>query len=207
VIDPIVDNPPTDVAVVRYHEGHTLDKINSILVAIAGGPNSRRSIELAVTLAIQARETEPCVVLFSAIPSTLEESDRVRRHKDFERLADEFSYYPHLEHRLVEIPDRTNEDIARCILKEAQHHDLIVIGAKKEGLFENILVGGISEIVAEQSKVPVILVKRRSGLVHNWLRQTVLEPTTGTSVKRNTIEKKRNGNGDGNENGHSRQDS
>ena len=204
VIDPIVDNPPTDVAVVRYHEGHPLDKINSILVAIAGGPNSRRSVELGVTLAIQARETEPCVVLFSAIPNTLEESDRVRRHKDFERLADEFSYYPHLEHKLVEIPSKTNEDIARCILKEAQQHDLIVIGAKKEGLFENILVGGISEIVAEQARVPVILVKRRSGLVHNWLRQTVLEPTTGTSVKRNTIEKKRNGNGNGNGNGHSR---
>jgi amino acid transporter/nucleotide-binding universal stress UspA family protein len=197
VIDPIVDNPPTDVAVVRYHEGHPLDKINSIMVAIAGGPNSRRSIELAVTLATQARETEPRVVLFSAIPSTLAESERVRRHKDFESLAKEFDYYPHVEHRLVEIPSKTNEAIADCILEEAQQHNLIVIGAKKEGLFENILVGGISEIVAEQAKVPVILVKRRSGLVHNWLRQTVLEPTTGTSVKRNSIEKKKNGNGHG----------
>jgi hypothetical protein len=131
------------------------------------------------------------------VPNPPQHRDRVRRHKDFERLVDEFSYYPHLEHKLIEIPNKTNEDIAGCILEEARHHDLIVIGAKKEGLFENILVGGISEIVAEQAKVPVILVKRRSGLVHNWLRQTVLEPTTGTSVKRNNIEKKKNGNGNG----------
>jgi nucleotide-binding universal stress UspA family protein len=195
VIDPIVDNPPTDVAVVRYHEGRPLDKINSILVAIAGGPNSRRSIEMAVTLAIQARDTEPRVILFSVVPCSTSESARVRMHKDFERLAEEFSYYPHLERKNVEIPTGTNEDIARCILQEAENHDLIVIGAKKEGLFENILIGGISEMVADQARVPVIMVKRRSGLVHNWLRQTVLEPTTGTSVKRNNNDKKKNGDG------------
>jgi amino acid transporter/nucleotide-binding universal stress UspA family protein len=197
VIDPIVDNPPTDVAVVRYHEGRPLDKISSILVAIAGGPNSRRSVEMAVTLAIQARDTQPRVVLFSAVPATVDESIRVRMHKDFERLVEEFRYYPELEEKLIDIPTGTNEDIANCILQESQNHDLIVIGAKKEGLFENILVGGISEIVAERTKIPVILVKRRSGLVHNWLRQTVLEPTTGMSVKRNNIEKKKNGDRNG----------
>jgi amino acid transporter/nucleotide-binding universal stress UspA family protein len=195
VIDPIVDNPPTDVAVVRYHEGRPLDTINSILVAIAGGPNSRRSVEMAVTLAIQARDTQPRVMLFSAVPHGSGESARVRKQKDFERLVEEFSYYPHLEQKITEIPSGTNEDIARCILQEAESHDLIVIGAKKEGLFENILIGGISEMVADQARVPVVMVKRRSGLVHNWLRQTVLEPTTGTSVKRNNNDKKKDGNG------------
>ncbi|MEW5956458.1 MAG: amino acid permease [Chloroflexota bacterium] len=48
VIDHIVDNPPTDIAVVRYREYRPL---KSVLVPVAGGPNSRRAVRMAVNMA------------------------------------------------------------------------------------------------------------------------------------------------------------
>ena len=115
----------------------------------------------------------------------------MRIQKDFERLAEEFGDYPNLDTQIVTASNGTNEGIAKAILTGAEGHDLIVIGAKKERLFKNALIGGISETVAQEAKVPVIMVKRRSSPMHNWLRQTVLEPTTGASVKRDM----KNGNG------------
>lgn len=199
VIDPIVDNPPTDVAIVRYHESDpSLDDIKSILVAIAGGPNSRRSIEVAITLASQINgdKPKPKVVMYTAMPFDAPENIKVRLQKDFDRFAAEFASYPNLETKIVNAYNSSSEAIARHILDEAGNHDLVVIGAKKETLFENVLIGGISETVAEEANVPVIMVKRRSSPVHNWLRQTVLEPTTGSSVKRNLKNDETNGDQD-----------
>ncbi len=48
IIDPIVENPPTNVAVVRYRKYRPL---KNILVPISGGPNSRLAVDTAVNMA------------------------------------------------------------------------------------------------------------------------------------------------------------
>jgi hypothetical protein len=53
VVDPIVDNPPTDIAVVRYRAYRPL---RSILVPVAGGPNSRRAARMAVNIELAVVE-------------------------------------------------------------------------------------------------------------------------------------------------------
>ncbi|HSO28013.1 MAG TPA: universal stress protein [Anaerolineales bacterium] len=55
---------------------------------------------------------------------------------------------------------------------------MIVIGATNEPLFRNLLIGNVSERVAKEAEVTVIVVKRRSTPLHSLLRQTVLEPST-----------------------------
>jgi len=59
---------------------------------------------------------------------------------------------------------------------------LIVTGATEEPLFRNLLFGNIVEQIARRAEVTVILVKRRSGAIHSFLRQTVLEPTTNRRI-------------------------
>jgi amino acid transporter/nucleotide-binding universal stress UspA family protein len=178
VIDPIVDNPPTDVAVVRYRQYRPL---KSILVPVAGGPNSRCTIQLAVTMASgEPPEMQTKVVLFSVVPCQAREGTKVRLQKEIKRLAAE-AQYPNIELKFVE-----SDSAVESIIRESTLHDLVVIGAGEEPLFQNILVSTIPEQVARQADVTVIMVKRRSGPVHRWLRQTVLEPTTGASVKRDT---------------------
>ncbi len=178
VIDPIVDNPPTDVAVVRYRKQRTL---HSILVPVAGGPNSLRSIELAVSMALQEHGNEPPqIMLYSVLAPNARESADVRVKKMMDRFASTISY-PRLVTKTVE-----HENPLDCIVEESEAHDLVVIGASEEPLFENILVGNLPEEVARRANVTVIMVKRRSGRMHSFLRQTILEPTTGASVKRDS---------------------
>jgi nucleotide-binding universal stress UspA family protein len=62
------------------------------------------------------------------------------------------------------------------ILKEAADSDMIVIGATKEPLFRNLLLGNVAQQVAEQANCPVIVVKQRSSMLASVLRETVLPP-------------------------------
>ncbi|MCD4686932.1 MAG: amino acid permease, partial [Anaerolineae bacterium] len=190
VIDPIVDNPPTDIVVVRFREERPL---RSILVPIAGGPNSRRSVELAVTMAQQASNgVQTRIVLFSVVPANARVSAKVRVQKFMDTMA------VNLNFERVEIKTAENENTVDAILKEAKSHDMVIIGASEEPLFQNMLLGTVPEQVARRAVVTVIMVKRRSSPMHSFLRQTVLEPTTGASVKRDLNEKRGNGkNGNG----------
>ena len=70
-------------------------------------------------------------------------------------------------------------DIVETVLAEAEGYDLIIVGASEEPVFRNLLLGDISEQIAERASVTVIIVKRRSGRIHSFLRQTVLGPTGG----------------------------
>ncbi|MGW8319795.1 MAG: universal stress protein, partial [Candidatus Promineifilaceae bacterium] len=62
------------------------------------------------------------------------------------------------------------------ILEAAQDCDLVVIGATKEPLFRNLLMGNVSQRVAEGADCPVIIVKRRSPMLASMLRDTILMP-------------------------------
>ena len=52
-------------------------------------------------------------------------------------------------------------DIVETVLAEAEGYDLIIVGASEEPVFRNLLLGDISEQIAERASVTVIIVKRR----------------------------------------------
>ena len=174
VIDPIVDDPPTDIAVVRYRAYRPL---RSILVPVAGGPNSRRSVKLAVSMARGGESGPVKVTLLHVMPDGARDSDRVRGEQVLNYALNGIDY-EHIEQRIIE-----GADVVDTILAEAESFDLIVLGAAAEPLFKNLLMGNISEQVAERAKVTVVMVKRRSSPLHSFLRRTVLEPTTQPKIK------------------------
>ena len=65
-------------------------------------------------------------------------------------------------------------------MRAAADCDMVVIGATKERLFRNILIGNVSEQVAERAHCPVIMVKRRSTMFASMLRETILPPAQRT---------------------------
>jgi amino acid transporter/nucleotide-binding universal stress UspA family protein len=169
VLDPIVDDPPTDIAVVRYRAYRPL---HSILVPVAGGPNSRRSVKMAVSM---ARVCEYCpvrIVLLHVLPVAAQSADRVRGEQAL-KYALEGITYEHVERRIVE-----GTSVVDTVLAEAEGQDLIIVGATAEPLFRNLLMGDVAGQIAKRAAVTVIMVKRRSSRLHSFLRQTVLEPTT-----------------------------
>jgi amino acid transporter len=180
VIDPIVDDPPTDVAVVRYRQHRPL---HSVLVPVAGGPNSRLAIKMAVNMA-RAREEGPAqVTLLHVLPVGSGESDLVRAERVFDDVLAGINY-ERVERRVVE-----GTGVVEAVLDQAKGYDFIVIGATKEPLFRRLLMGNIPEQIARRAQVTVIMVKRRSSPLHSFLRQTVLEPARHGNKKMQVIQR------------------
>lgn len=168
VIDPIVDNPPADVVVVRHRRWRPLKRI---LVPVSGGPNSRRAVKMSVTMA-KAEKPEPAeVTVLHVIPLNATEQDRVRGRRAIEDSLNGIEF-PRIRREIVE-----GSDLAQTILDCADGCDLIVLGASEEPVFKNLLVGTMTERVARQAHVTVMMVKRRSTPLHSFVRQALLEPT------------------------------
>jgi len=171
VIDQIVDDPPADIALVRYR---TYRPIRSILVPVSGGPNSRRALQLAISMASQEPENNVIITLLNVMPPGAGQSGKARAEQAFRETQLGLDY-PTIEHQIVE-----GVDVADMILDFASDDrcedcfDMIVIGATTEPLFRNLLVGSIIERVVREAKVTVIVVKRRSSQLHSILRRTVL---------------------------------
>lgn len=175
VLDPIVDNPPADIAVVRYRSYRPL---RSVLVPVGGGPNSRRAVRMAVSMARQGEDGPAEVTLLHVVPVGGPPASRVRAEQVMKDLTEGLDY-PSISTRIIE-----GSDVSEAIISFARGsspetgYDLIVAGATNEPLFRNLLVGNIIEKIAREAEVTVIVVKRRSSRLHDFLRMTVLEPTT-----------------------------
>ncbi len=170
VIDPIVDNPPADIAVVRCRKSRPL---RSILVPVAGGRNARLAVRTAISMARQGENGPARLTVMHVVPTCCAEPDRVRADKYIRQAINGKTYQP-LERLVVE-----SDNVLEAILKAAQDHDLVVIGATEEPLLKNLLVGDLPTRIAKEAPTTVVMVKRRSGPIKSLLRQTVLPPSTG----------------------------
>ena len=168
VIDPIVDNPPTDVVVVRYRPWRPLKKI---LVPVTGGLNSRLAVKLAVSMANAESQEDVSLTILHVLPLGTNHRAEVVGQRALE-ASQEGVEYDHIGTIMVQSDDR-----AAAILDVAEGYDLIVIGASEEPIFRNFMVGTLAERVARDAKVTVMMVKRRSSPLHSFVRQTILEPT------------------------------
>ncbi|MFV1857747.1 MAG: amino acid permease [Anaerolineales bacterium] len=168
VIDPIVDNPPTDVVVVRYRRWRPLKRI---LVPVTGGLNSRKAVMLAANMARAASPEEVTLTILHVLPLSTNHRERILGQRAIDASQEGVEYEP-IETRMVQSGER-----AVAILEASEGHDLIVIGASDEPLFRNFMVGTLAERVARDAKVTVMMVKRRSSPLHSLVRQTILEPT------------------------------
>ena len=167
VIDPLVDAPPTDVVVVRYRKYRPLKRI---LVPVAGGPNSRKAVKMAVQMAYTS-EFEPVHVrVIHIIPVNCPEANQVRAQQALRDVTEGISYAG-LETEVIE-----GEGIIDTILSEAEGCDLIVIGGSAELLFRHLMFGNISEQIAQNAEVTVMMIKGRSSPLHSFIRHAMPSP-------------------------------
>ncbi|MGD9001657.1 MAG: amino acid permease [Anaerolineae bacterium] len=153
VIDLVAANPPCDLAVVRFRKKVDLHRI---LVATAGGPHAELAIEIAISQArqfkLESGETS-AITLFTVVPPDTGEvgTDRAER-----LLANTASHYDYPLNKKVAQAD----DVVQAIVEESENHDLLLIGATGEGLFEQRLLGSIPERVAREAATTVTMTKR-----------------------------------------------
>jgi amino acid transporter/nucleotide-binding universal stress UspA family protein len=168
VIDPIIDNPPVDVVLVRYRKRRP---IRSIVVPVAGGPNSRRAVRIAVAMAQSGEQGPAQVDLLHVLPPEAPDGSWVKAHHAIDYILEGIDY-ERISSNIVE-----GLDVVNTVIEESKGYDLIVLGATEEPLFKNLLVGRLPERIVRQADVTVVVVKRGSGMLHSFVRQTVLEPT------------------------------
>jgi len=168
VIDLLAKNPTCDIAVVRFRRREAPQRI---LIPTAGGLHNRLAIELAIAQARQYErefpERRPTITLLYITPKDANSGAMAGGYDLLHSLAAGFDYP--LEALVVTAPD-----VVTGILREAEEHNLVIIGATEERLFEQRLFGSISEQVARECSKTVIMVKRHQGPVMSWLRRVFL---------------------------------
>ncbi|MGA9531344.1 MAG: amino acid permease [Anaerolineales bacterium] len=166
VIDPIVDNPPADVAVLR---ARGVDSVRRILVPVAGGPNSRLAVSIAAQLAAARQDESVDVEVVHIVPTGADDAERVRAKQVFDYCLQG------IDDRSIRTTIIEADAVGDAIVTEAVNHDLVIIGATEEPLFKNILVGTLPAWVARHSPGSVMMVKRRSGRLQSMVRRTLLK--------------------------------
>jgi nucleotide-binding universal stress UspA family protein len=167
IIDLMAKNPPCNLAVVRFRRSGPPARI---LVPVAGGPNTRLALELALTQADALElsgQKRPDVVALNLIldGSHNDVSDLERRKKSLLQQLD-IGEWP------MELHLAFANDVVRGILDEAADFDQIIIGASEERLLEQTLFGSIPQRVAEEALTTVVMVKQHDLVkfgVRRWL--------------------------------------
>jgi uncharacterized hydrophobic protein (TIGR00271 family) len=161
-LDPLLANPPSDVLVMRAEE---IGRPRQILVPVAGGPNATLALKYALSLA-ESWDGQVTAMMVASQRAT--EPERVAAEKLLRETVGRQANHPRLKMQVV----AASSPIAG-ILNEAANHDLVMLGASREGIIDRALFGDIPEQVAARSNAPVIIVKRRLGPVTGGLRRTL----------------------------------
>ena len=157
-IDAVVRDSPCDIAVVKQRG---VNEVRSILVPVRGGPHASLAIRLARDL---ARRFKADLVVLHVAPKGIGERARQRQQEALDQFLAE-----HGRGRRIKGILREAASVRTAILREAAHHDLVVMGASArpsnatpEGRF---LFGVVAETVVAKAKPTVIVVKTRQALV------------------------------------------
>jgi uncharacterized hydrophobic protein (TIGR00271 family) len=160
VLDPVVENATCDVVLAK--DGTPID-VRSILLPTSGGPHATTAARLAVKLARKygAELTVLYVSREGSGPEGRAHGEemiaRTLRGLDVDELA-----VP----KVITAPG-----VVGGILNEANSHDLVMLGASEEGLFDRVLFGTIPERIARKSSVPVLIAKERAPMPQFWVRR------------------------------------
>jgi len=159
-VDVVIRQADCDVLVERIGDGGDFE---SILLPTAGGPHARYAAEVARAIAHTTGATITVLQVVSPDDRKGHELAEVSLDETA-RLLDDVDY----ETRLVEA-----EDVADAIVGASADYDLTIIGATREGILQQIVMGAIPETVGREAHSRVIMAKRDLGIasrLRRWFR-------------------------------------
>jgi uncharacterized hydrophobic protein (TIGR00271 family) len=160
VLDPVVENAPCDVLLVK---GDTLSKVHTILVPTSGGPHASLAAQLALKL---ARALGASVTMLYVLREGATAEDRRHGLEMIDQTVGGLGADDLIRREVVVVPG-----VVSGILAEAERHDLVLLGATGEGLFDRFLFGTVPERIARKSPVPVMIARRHAALPRFWARR------------------------------------
>jgi CIC family chloride channel protein len=157
IVDTLIRQAASDVILVKLSPSFASGSFNRWLVPIAGGPNSRRAIQLLPALTSLSRAPKICLCQVFDPSESLPDTKSLEQDVSFLKR--------HLKHSVSTILVRA-KSVPEAIVNLAQtdHDDVIVIGASRESLLQQVIKGqvikgNIPEAIAHASSCTVILVR------------------------------------------------
>lgn len=139
-----------------------LPTLESILVPIAQGPHSGLAIDTGLTL---ARQHDATLELLHV--TTNDEDDSVTGQEVLDSGIDRVAGYPDAEHTLLDAPD-----IPTAIIEYAEPFDLTILGAPREGLLHQFILGTVPDDVSTDTD-GTVLITHHGNSQDSWLSQLV----------------------------------
>ena len=152
-VDAVFKRAPTDVYAERI--GREADGVDRILVPVAGGPHVRAA---AIGAGAIARANDASVTLLSVAGKAVEReaaTEFVASARDPLGVGggDEIAIETHV----------TTGDAEREIVAAAAEHDVIVLGATRQGVLRGRLVGSVPRRVVQGTDRTVIIARGKGG--------------------------------------------
>lgn len=137
--------------VVTVNGRRSYDDIQSILLAVTGGPHSSAATDVARQI---AADHDAWVDVLHVVSPTATEGQRQRATEHVERAADR-----------IDRPERTSTwvleatDVAGAIIEQSEYYGLTVLGAPTKGRLREFIIGSTSRTVRHSAHSPVISVR------------------------------------------------
>jgi glucosyl-3-phosphoglycerate synthase len=156
-IDAVVRESPCDIAVVKQRG---LDKVESILVPVRGGPHAELAMRISRDL---AKRFGARMVVLHVVPKGI--GDRAVQR---EQVAVDAFVREHAGTRRATGMIREASSVRQAIIREASNHQLVVMGASAQPTNASpdgrYLFGTLAEAVASKARPTVIVVKTKQSL-------------------------------------------
>jgi len=172
-IDEVVRESPCDIAVVKQRGA---GEIRRILVPVRGGPHAELALRFADALAHRHGAT---VAVMHLVPAGVTEGVRAQA----EHALAAFSRQHVTAH--AEPILRETRNVRTAILREAEHADLVIMGASAPpGEPGTSLFGALPEAIAQRSRSSVIVVKTRDPIGRQTFEQLAQRAETLAAADR-----------------------
>ena len=160
VVDPLIEKARCELLLVRlgqkpYSLPYNQNRIGKWLIPTAGGTNVQRAMKLLPALAnLYSRSLSPRIHLCQ-VYSPYKSSPNIARLNKIAKLITDKTNLP-----VVPLPIAdffAPEAIARLVAKEK--HDLVILGASREGLLKHALYGNIPEAIVRKVDCTVMIIR------------------------------------------------
>jgi len=158
-VDPVLERAACNVAVFK---DCNKPKYMNVLVPVAGGPNAAFALE---TAAVMVEKNGGRVVLFTvASPG--------KPTYDIDAFLEESIPHLNASPALFESKYVISHDRLKSLLEESVDYDVVIIGATRDPLFQQRVMGSLPEEFARNCKIPLVMVKAKHRLrtfIKRWI--------------------------------------
>jgi glucosyl-3-phosphoglycerate synthase len=147
-LEDLLYDPPCDVAVLRV--APAAPPVQSILLAVRGGPNAELAVQLAQAVRTSTGASLTLLHLFDPRQSS---EERVRDESAFAGLAAQ------VDGPVVELKG-SSTNVREAIIKEAANHQLVILGATRSLMHRPMVLGAPLQRMLRRVPGTVMIVKK-----------------------------------------------